>query len=479
MSPFLALSAWWARSPLLALSSLLLALPAHATGPLRIIDAIDSTRCEPVGVLAKMLEVRACALDFNACSTAPATVRGDRDDAALYLSLIARDSGRWQAACPGDGPKYLHQMGIEALGYRGKADHLDALLALLPDLAQLGENSRRLLAAALYRIGDPRAAPAMAQMLELDAAWPDFKAIAVAGLARWVDASGIAWCSQNLGASARSDLAANCADYLARVQAPDAVKLLSRALAHHPEPALRALGTLGDKAAGPAVRRFAAKAQRTSTRVAAWVTLVQLGDDKYLNRITKALRAPSKLRKQRLEKSRKRAKRKKRRRSRRRRRSRKKTRRAPSRRARKQLMKMLNSLELAHHIAMEITRVDRDDIRARLDRALWSAARSEFTYRWKAHTYALLALAQRGDTKAIDRVLAELPDATEAIRRAIVATAGGRGWNAAAPTAEFGAGLIADPRVQAAMLALADNCDTHAQRVAALNAALLIRAAGA
>ena len=134
--------------------------PAHATGPLRVIDAGDSTRCEPVGALARLLEVRACALDFGACATAPATVRRERDDAALYRRLIARDAGVWSAACQGDGPKYLHQMAIEALGYLGDPAHLDALLALMPDLAQLGENPRRLLAAALYRIGDPRAAPA-------------------------------------------------------------------------------------------------------------------------------------------------------------------------------------------------------------------------------------------------------------------------------------------------------------------------------
>lgn len=469
---------------LLSLGVLLAAYAAQAAEPLRVIDAGDASRCEPVGALAKMLEVRACALDFDACPTAPATVRGDRDDAALYVQLIARDGGTWRASCAGDGPKYLHQMGIEALGHLGKTEHLDALLALVPDLAQIGENPRRLLAAALYRIGDARAASAMGQMLDVRAAWPDFKAIAVAGLARWADARGIDWCTQHLGASARPDVAASCVDYLARVKAPDAVKLLSRALTHHTEPALRALGTLGDKAAVSAVRRIAAKAQSTSTRVAAWVTLVQLGDDTYLNRITHALRAPEKLRKARLKKARQRAKRNAKRRKRkrkrsRRRRGRKKTRRAPSRRARRALMNMLNGLDLAHHVAMEITRVTRDDIKVRLDRALWSAARAEFPLRWKAHTHALLALAQRGDAKAIDRVLTELPHATEPIRRAIVSAAGGRGWDAAAPTAQYGAGLIADPRVQAAMLALADDCDTHAQRVAALNAALLIRAAGA
>jgi hypothetical protein len=41
---------------------------------------------------------------------------------------------------------------------------------------------------------------------------------------------------------------------------------------------------------------------------------------------------------------------------------------------------------------------------------------------------------------------------------------------------QFGVGRIADPRVGAAMLALAEDCDTHAQRAAALRAALLIRA---
>lgn len=471
-----------ARRTLPLLAALLWCASAAHANPLRVIDAGDSVRCEPVGALAQMLKVRACALDFDACEAAPATVGGVRDDAALYLSLIARDGGQWQAACPGDGPKFLHQVGIEGLGHLGKAEHLDALLALVPDLGQLGENARRLLATALYRIGDARAAPAMAQMLELPSAWPDFKAIAVAALARWGDARGTEWCVGHIGADARPDIAASCVDYLARVKAPKAAQLLTGVLAHHPEPALRALGRLGDKSTAAAVRRYAARAQSTRVRVAAWVTLVQLGDDKYLNRITSALRAPEKLRKARIAKARKRAKRAKKRRKRRRRwrrRKRKKTRRAPSRRARRQLMNMLNSLDLAHRVAMEITRVDRADINARLDRALWSAARAEFPLRWKAHTYALLALAQRGDAKAIDQVLAQLPDATEPIRRAIVATAGGRGWDAQASTATHGAGLIADPRVRAALLTLADDCDTHAQRVAALNAALLIRAAGA
>ena len=239
------------------------------------------------------------------------------------------------------------------------------------------------------------------------------------------------------------------------------------------------MGRLGDPKALPAVRGAIARAQSTELRVAGWVTLVQLGDDKYLGRLIHALNAPSKLRTQRLKDGRARAKRGAKRKARRRgRRGKRRKQRAPSRRARKQLMNMLNALDLARHVAMQVTRIERADIKDRLDRALWSAANAEFPQRWQAHTYALLALAQRGDAKAIEQVLTVLPDATEPVRRAIVATAGGRGWQAWAPTAEYGAGLIADPRVQAAMLTLADNCDTHAQRIAALNAALLIRAAG-
>lgn len=381
-------------------------------------------------------------------------------------------------ACPGEGPKFLHQPALRALGYIGQPAHLDVLLPLAGQAHMLGENDRRLLAEALYWIDSPQAAQAMLELLAVEATWTDFKAIAVAGLARWQHPGAIEWCGAQLGSAARDDVAAACAHYLAAVKAPDAVKQLTAALAHHPRAAIRALGTLGDKKAAAAARRFAGSATATELRVAAWVTLVQLGETAYLNRLLRALKGPVKIRADRLKKAARRAKRRAKRKKRRRRyrRSKRKKKRPPSRRARKRLMTMLNQLDLAHHAAAELARLRDPAHQQAVDRALWKAAKAEFELRWKAHTYALLALAQRGDAKAIEAVLALLPVATEPIRRAIVATAGGRGFGYTLPVELHGAGLIADPRVGAAMLELAEDCDTHAQRAAALRAAVLIRA---
>lgn len=454
----------------------------HADGALYIISDGDVPRCAPMGTLATLLEVPACALDFDACLVAAETVAGTSDHAALYTALVARDDDGWTAACEGDGPKFLHQTGIKALGYLGAKEHVAALLALAPAFAEIGENPRRLLTEALYWIDDPSAAPALLEMLQADIVWADFKPPAIAALGRWNDPRAVGWCATQLNATVPDAVGAACAHYLAQVKAEDARALLSKAIAHHPLAAVRALGHLGDAKAVPAVKRFAATARDTEQKVAAWVTLVQLGEDKYVGRLIKALKGPVKIRTDRLKRAKKRAarraKRRKRKRRRWRRRSRKKKkRRGPSRRARKRLMNMLNTLDLAHHVAMEVTRIEDPDLKARLDKALWGAAKAEFELRWKAHTYALLALAQRGDDKAIVQVVSLLGEATEPIRRAIVATAGGRGWDYTRSVSEYGAGVVADARLQAAVLGVADDCDTHAQRAAALQAALLIRQA--
>lgn len=454
-----------------------------AEAPWQIVTDGDVQRCEPVGALAALLEDPACALDFDACAAAGPTILGEHDASALYLALIARDADGWTAACPGDGPRFLHQIGIRALGYLGAKAHVDALLALAPAAAQIGENPRRLLTEALFWIDDPKAAPALAEMLRADVVWPDYKPPAIMALARWGDARAAEWCATQLGASAPDAVAAACAHYLAQVKAKDARSLLSDALAHHPLPAARALGRLGDPEALPAIKRFAATARSNEERVAAWVTQVQLGDEGAVVRLLNALKGPAKVRTDRLESARKRAARRARRKKKpKRRRNWRRTGRsaAPkplSRGAQKQLMNVLGALDLAHLAAMEITRIERPELKERLDRALWGAAKAEFELRWKAHTYALLALAQRGDAQAVTAVIALLGEAPEPVRRAIVAAAGGPGWDPSLPTAEYGARPIADARLQAALLALAEDCDTHAQRAAALQAALLIRQA--
>lgn len=463
------------------LITLLVLLPtaAFAVEPLAITTQGDLTICRPQGPLATLLSSPACRLDFDACESAGPTIAGSQRDSATWLALLARTDDRWTYACAGDGPKFLHQPALRALGYAGQSETLQPLVGLVAQAKALGENDRRLLAEALYWLDDPKAAQAMLDLLRVDAAWPDFKPIAVAALARWQHAGAVEWCSGHLGANARDDIAAACVHYLAAVKAPNALKQISAALAHHPRAAIRALGALGDKKGAAAARRFAGGASATELRVAAWVTLVQLGEEAYLGRLLRALRGPVKIRAERLKKAARRAKRRKKRKRRRRRyrRRKKKKRRAPSRRARRQLMTMLNQLDLAHHAAVELTRLTGTAHRDKIDRALRKAARAEFELRWKAHTYALLALAQRGDAKAIDAVLKRLPVATQPIRQAIVAVAGGRGWAFTESVEMYGAGLIADPRLGTAMLELAEDCDTHAQRAAALRAALLIRAA--
>ncbi|MEZ4469593.1 MAG: hypothetical protein R3F60_02090 [bacterium] len=403
---------------------------AGAAPDLRGLFEIGPAGCVPQGALAALLaEEPSCALDFNACRAAPAVAAGARlpaDQVDALATLLTRAEGDWAVRCPADGPRYLFQTALTGLAYAGAADRLDVLLALADPavLAVVGENVRRLLAEALVWLGDPRAGPALAAMVALPTGNPDFKPIALFGLGRLRDAGAAGTCQTLLAEDADAAVAVACVHYLAAVKAEGALAALDKASGRHPEAVARALATLGGDEARPLLKRLAASGE-LRVRIAAQVSLLEVGDDTFLGSLTAALQAPERLRRERLERYKKQAKRLKKRKARKGRRGRKK-RPAPvaPTRPSKALIKEMAALDLAARVAIECGRVTRPEVADRLDRALWQAARAEYELRWRAHTHALLALAQRGDGSAVARLAEVLAGATDPLRGA--AGGGGR-----------------------------------------------------
>lgn len=456
---------------------LLLALPAQAL-PLvdRLYEAAEpGTWCTPRGALATLLgESPACALDFDACDLALTAARGEPvpdEQVALLADLVARADGQWAARCPGDGPHFLFQTGIKGLAAVGAHVHVDRLLALTApeELGIIGENARRLVAEALYWLGDKAGAPGLTRLVAHPGGNPDFKATALLGLAALGDAGAVGFC-QVPPDDAR--VAVACLHYVATLRPEGALALIEAGAAEHPEAAARALGTLGDAAAVPLLKRLAAGAE-LPVRLAAQVSLVELGDDTYVGALTAALQAPEKLFKERLERAKKRPKRVKKAKPRRGRRRPPPPPKPPSPKAMAALMKEVAALDLAVRVAMECGRLTRPH--ERIDHALRVAARVVNDQRPQAHTAALLALAQRGDPQAIQQVAALLVASVDPIRTQLLEGVGALHLEPWLPSLRRGRGVVAHPALLPALATLADDAETHAQRSLALRAGRNVR----
>lgn len=472
------------RVLLCALGGLVGPGPVSAT-PSNLFE-VGPSGCAPRGVLAKLLaEEPACALDFDACRAAPVVAGGTplaSEELDALEALVSWGDGGFTVRCVADGPRFLFQMAIKGLAYSGAKDRLASLLALADPAAlpKVGENVRRLLAEAFVWLDDPRAGPALAALVALPVGNPDFKPAALFALARLGDAAAVPACEAALAEDAER-LGAACAHYLAAVRPEGALATLEKAATRHPEAVARALPAFGADAA-PLLRRLAQSGD-LRVRVAAQVSLVEVGDDTYLGSLTAALQAPERLRRERLERYKKAAKRLKKKKARQKKRRRRGRDMAPVIRAAprpsKALIKEMAALEQAARVALECGRITRSDVADRLDRALWQAARAEYELRWRAHTNALLGLAQRGDTAAIARLGEVLAGATDPLREALLEGIGALWLEVDAPGDHRGRGVVAAPALLPVLASLADEAETFAQRQLALRAMLAVRTASA
>lgn len=460
---------------------LLLALPAAAEPVLDRLYAHAPREgvvvCTPREPLATWLrDAPSCALDFDACELAMEAARGvpvAPELVGVLVDLVGRAEGQWQARCPGDGPHFLHQTGIKGLAE--VEGHLDALLALTTpeELAIIGENPRRLLAETLYWRGEAAAAPGLLRLLAHSGGLPDFKTTALLALAELEDASAVPFCTTP---QEDAPLEGLCLHYLAVVQAPGALARIEAASAQHSEAAARALGRLGE-AGLPLLKKLAAHPE-LATRLAAQVSLLELGDETYLGSLVAALQAPEKLFRDRLERMKrapKRAKKPKKTRTSRRGRRPPPPPKPPSARVLAAQAKEAQALDLAVRVAMECGHLRRPH--ERLDKALRGAARVVNPLRPQAHTAALLALAQRGDLQAIQEVAALLVGSVDPIRTQVLEAVGALALEPWLPSARRGRGVVAHPALVPALATLADDAETHTQRALTLRAVRNVRRA--
>jgi HEAT repeat protein len=70
---------------------------------------------------------------------------------------------------------------------------------------------------------------------------------------------------------------------------------------------------------------------------------------------------------------------------------------------------------------------------------------------WKGHTYATIALAQRGDAKAVTALAKLLGSPKEAIRAAVLGAIGGRDLSPGEYWALTGLGYVASPAIATAL----------------------------
>jgi hypothetical protein len=429
----------------------------------------DTPECDLSGKLGALLDApNHCARDLDTCPLARALATGggrefiDLFGELLHLSDREREKVRldrhsqppYAASCRlehGTSPSYLDNLAIQGIGYAGATQYAPTLAAIVEAgyYPSLDTVRAELLVQALWRAGDPgRTGPALVRVLT-DSRKEETRALALQYLTRWRTPAAKPFCMDRLADTTHRDVYVGCLAYLAAVGAKEALPLMERNMEHFGEETVRAMGLLGDASAVPALERYLDRHDGGAMqRAPALVALINLGKESYYTELTESLRGLRAVRT---------------------------SERAQMTEAKRAARDTLADEHIAQGAAMESVLLHNPAVTATLDTALREIAMApQVGNKWRPRTYAAIALAQRGDPAGIDLVAAELNGSDEAPRNAILnAIGGGANWL----FHERGLGVVADPKVAAAVIKYLDSEGNQDRRVEAVHALVEIHAA--
>lgn len=420
-------------------------------------------KCSPKGKLKELVgEPNRCYLDLDDCKAGRDAVGGTLDGSYedLFADLVtlnpAKDKLDFQAACPGgDGPQFLEGLGIQGLGYMHSQKHA-ALLAELASETRIkqfsGASQRATLVTALWGAGDKASAvPALKRLVEADAKTKSFKALALMALQRWNSDAGVPFCTSALSSERDEHLLHACMDYLGRMKVKAAKPQLIRLMDKNAEEVSRALGLMGDGSAKATLTAWLEEkdTQNPMFKVAAWVALANLGDKAAMKAITTILDGTRPMNKKEQAKAKK---------------------------SKKPVKAKEADDKLMQATIMETLNLDDAAFKAVSGR-LQKLTKEGHAKKWKVALYANAALAQRGDQAAINKMVSELENPKDDIRKAALDVVGGLD---AAPGSNFmnrGLGVVRSPMIADAALKFYDAESNKGLKLKALHAAFAARSA--
>ncbi len=428
-------------------------------------------KCATKGKLQELVgDPNKCYLDLDECPPALAALQGklDADMVALFGDLITHDDKgdkpTFTAACPGvNGPQFTHLLGFKGVGYAKATQYTDAVLGLVTKarIDKAGQNIRSAVTDTLWLLGDKaKAVPALKDLVEYDTRNSDYKHPALQALGAWKSDAAVAYCTNALTAEKDGRLVDSCIMYLGAVGSSAAYDKMIRVMEKHDDYVVRALGSLGEKKAIKVLEQYIADHEAVSDkRLAAVVSLINLGEDKHMAELEMCLQGEKPLTTKQKEKAAEKAAKAK----------------AKGKAVKPEKPKKADE-KLVQMAAMESVRVTNEKVAKRLTTALQAAAKAKDAKAWKGYLYATVALAQRGDAGAVKALIGELESPTENIRTAVIDTIGGR---YDVPHSNFmnrGLGVVADASLLPAVFNYYANEPKQAAKTKALKAAANIRA---
>jgi HEAT repeat protein len=405
---------------------------------------------------ALLREPNKCYMDLDECAPGLAALDGTIDPKLKVLlhDAIRTDddakSPKFLAECPGDGPKFLFLLGFKGVGYANMKEALPDLHKLVTKerVDPVGQNVRSAVTDALFWLGkNDDSIKALMNLIELDTKSFKHHVPALQALQAWGSDAAIPYCTDALTSKTNQELVKACIDYLGSRGAKDTYPMMLRLMEKYEEEVIRAMGSLGDKQAIEVLEAFLEKNDNNygNRRVAAVVSLINLGQNNYMKELAGYLKGEKHLSKKQLEKK------------------------------KKGKSSENPDFELIQQAAMESVRLTNTKVEKELTKALQAAAKTKDAKNWKAEVYGNLALAQRGDKAASAALVKLLNSPEEKVRKAVLDAIGAR---FDVPRSNFmnrGTGVVADPALLPAVFAYYKSEPKKADKTAALKAAVTIR----
>lgn len=391
-------------------------------------------KCAAKGLLKTLIdEPMECRKSLEVCKAGADAIQGKLDPAAkgLFLDLIkmwpdkrnSRDR-QFMMSCGQLGPSGLWELGMSGLAFIGGA-------AELPELLKLGDpeflkNMKGEFVRTLWFMGAKDQIPVIMKNIQVKGYTEYARIWGLEYLARWKSDAAVDFCFEALKQAESDDTHKSCVIYLGRMKATKATPLIVRKLESFGELGVRALGWMGDPAGVDPLEEQLAKYQpgQYTYRIPIIAALINLGKTAHMKEL---------------------------------------------------LGYISKGVAGAREAAMETVVISDPKLASQINTALFAAA-SKKGSDWQPSLFSALALAQRGDARAIPILKKGLAGSNGDIRDAIIDGIGADENPFGAAFWRRGNAIVANSDLIAALMEYYDLESDNGRRKKALVAALNIRA---
>ena len=377
-----------------------------------------------------------CYIKLDECKASLDTLTGkiDPEMVQLFADLSEIDPKGPKASfvngCPGDGPAFVESLAVRGVGYTRDTKHAKLLQTLVEGerAKNIGPGWRSDVTEALHFMGSKEAAEASyTNLLGVKSQDPEYKDIILWDFARWNSDAGVAFCQEALVDDSQKKTHDACILYLGARKTTAAIPILQRNFEKKTHVTLHAYSLMGDKALLKDIQTYLddKDGQPGRVRIPALVAAANYGDKEALKELLTWASGKKPMSKKDKEKA---AKAKK-----------------PPKADDKVDQEFIMFASMESLLLTDKGAIDQ------MNKALQAAAAKKDEKAWKGFLYPTVALAQRGDKKAIAAVAELINHNKEDIRNAAISAVGGREADEGEYWYFAGNGYVADKSIAEAL----------------------------